>query len=291
MYVAKLHQRHFAFYDAAQDPHNPHRLALFGDLRKAIRSDQLLLYYQPKVVASSGQFCGVEALVRWHHPSQGLLMPDQFIPMAERTGMIVPLTTWVLETALQQCQAWARAGLPVNVAINLSAHSLQDAQLPRAIEQMLNRYSVSPKSLTFEITESALMADPTCALEVLTGLHALGVGLAIDDFGTGYSSLGYLKNLPVDEVKVDKSFVLSMGDVAATKDAAIVRSVIAMAHAMDLLVVAEGVESRVSWDLLHGLSCDTIQGYFISRPLPVTELESWMSALRMPAVLDISRLA
>ncbi len=280
MYVAKGARTGVACYDPAQDGYSTHRLTLMSDLRQAIATDALALYYQPKVECGDGGVVGVEALLRWSHPELGFIPPDQFIPLAEHTGQIAPLTEWVLRTALRQGQAWAQRGINLNLAVNLSARTLHDIRLPDLVADLLRQYDYTPAYLTLEITESALMIDPTRALDVLTRLAALGVHLAIDDFGTGYSSLGYLKRLPVDEVKIDKSFVLEMTGNA--KDAALVRSIVAMAHALDLSVVAEGVETREAWDLLRVLGCDVTQGYYLSRPIPVSELERWIAERSNP---------
>jgi EAL domain-containing protein (putative c-di-GMP-specific phosphodiesterase class I) len=213
-------------------------------------------------------------LLRWPHPQHGFIPPDQFIPLAEHTGLIGPLTQWVLDEALRQCAQWQRSGLMLAIQVNLSMRSLHDITLPKTVASLLDRHQVSAEYLTLEITESALMVDPGRALDVLTRLAEIGVRVAIDDFGTGYSSLGYLKRLPVHEVKIDKSFVLGMGDDG--RDEAIVRSVVAMAHALGLEVVAEGVENRTTWDLLLDLKCETAQGYYMCKPLPPAELEIWL---------------
>jgi len=284
MYTAKRAQSGHTIYDAAQDNHNPHRLALMGELRLALGAGALLLYYQPLVNLQSGALTGVEALLRWPRPDGSFIPPDQFIPLAEHTGLMMPLTDWVLNTALGQCRAWQDAGHAIGVQVNLSARTLQDMSLPERVDGLLRRYDVSPALLTLEITESALMADPVRAREVLIRLAAIGVRLAIDDFGTGYSSLAYLKNLPVDEVKIDKGFVLGMATAGADQaggDQAIVHSVVTLAHALRLTVVAEGVETTGAWDTLRVLGCDTAQGYLLSRPLPAVDLEAWFT--RAPA--------
>ncbi|HVA91343.1 MAG TPA: EAL domain-containing protein [Chloroflexota bacterium] len=276
MYVAKRSQSGVALYESAHDQHSIRRLELARDLRVAIREDGLRLYYQPKVALPSGQFRGVEALLRWSHPTHGFIPPDEFVPLAEHTGLIGSLTEWVLLTALRQGQAWREAGQIIPIAINLSARGLQDQQFPDLVDRHIARCGGAPGDLTLEITEGSLMTDPARAREVLVRLHALGVRLAIDDFGTGYSSLGYLKELPVDEVKIDKSFVLGMG-TGDRRDEAIVRSVVAMAHALGLSVVAEGVEDAVTFALLGTFGCDVAQGYYLSRPKPAVELNRWMN--------------
>jgi diguanylate cyclase (GGDEF)-like protein len=277
MYVAKRGHLGMAVYDATQDRHTLRRLELVHDLRKAVRDGDLLPYFQPKVALAAGQFCGVELLLRWPHRVHGFIPPDEFIPLAEQTGLVLPLTEWVLLSALAQAQAWREKGHGVPIAINLSTRSLQDPHFPDLLVGHLRRYEADPKDLTLEITESMLMADPRRAREVLVNLHALGLRIAIDDFGTGYSSLGYLKELPVDEVKIDKSFVIGMA-TGDRKDLAIVRSIIAMAHALDLVVVAEGVEDAASYGVLRELGTDIAQGYFLSRPCPAADFEQWLES-------------
>jgi EAL domain-containing protein (putative c-di-GMP-specific phosphodiesterase class I) len=208
--------------------------------------------------------------VRWRHPGRGLIAPDQFISLAEQTGTIKPLTVWVLRAALRQAKAWRAAGLAFPVAVNLSARTLHDPTLPEEIERLLAASGVPPDALGLEITESAIMVDPARAMEVLTRLSRMGVALSIDDFGTGYSSLGYLKKLPVAELKIDRSFVVQMDRDA--DDAVIVRSTIDLAHNLGLTVVAEGVENRATWDRLADLKCDAAQGYYLSRPVPAEDL-------------------
>jgi EAL domain-containing protein (putative c-di-GMP-specific phosphodiesterase class I) len=217
---------------------------------------------------------GVEALVRWPHPVEGLIPPDEFIPIAERTGLIGPMTAFVLRTALAESRRWEQAGQHLSVAVNLSARSLLDADLVDDIARALRLSGVDPSKLVLEITETSVMSDAEYAMRVLQRLSAMGVKLAIDDFGTGYSSLAYLKRLPVDEVKIDKSFVLNMQK--DDNDAVIVRSIIDLARNLGLRVVAEGVETTSTWDTLRDMGCDTGQGYVISRPLPADQLEAWL---------------
>ncbi|MBI3995999.1 MAG: EAL domain-containing protein [Nitrospirae bacterium] len=274
MYAAKRNGSGYVSYAPEQDQHSPRRLALMGELRQAIEQNQLFLHYQPKISLLTGRIIGVEALVRWQHPEYGFVPPDQFIGPAEQTGLIHPLTQWVLDTALRQCQVWREEGLDIRVAINLSVRNLQDLQLPGQVAERLQNYALSSDRLDLEITESAIMADPTRALQVLTGLDQLGIGLSIDDFGTGYSSLGYLKKLPVDTIKVDKSFVMDM--VSDESDTAIVKCAIAFGHNLGLKVVAEGVENRETWNRLAALGCDSAQGYYMSRPIPSAELARWI---------------
>ncbi len=271
MYVAKQAHIGFLVYDPAVDQHSPKRLALLGGLRRALERDELVLHYQPKADLATGQIRSVEGLVRWQHPEHGLLGPGEFIPLAERTGLIHPLTRWVLAAALDQAARWQRAGLHLSVAVNISTRCLLDPTFPDQVASQLTAWQLPSKLLVLEITESAVMADPARALEVLGRLHNLGVGLAVDDFGTGYSSMAYLKELPVDELKIDRSFVIQMAD--SPSDAVIVRSTIDLGHNLGLRVVAEGVETQHAWQELSALGCDVAQGYYLGRPMPAAELE------------------
>ncbi len=273
MYAAKHGGGGYVVYSTEQDHYSPHRLALIGELRYAIEHDDLVLHYQPKIHLQTGRVIGVEALVRWQHQHRGLIPPDEFIPLAERTGLIKPLTLSVVIAALRQAQMWHRDGLRLSVAVNLSARNLQDPQLPEQVARLLQSAGVAPACLELEITESTIMADPARALDVLTRLDRMGLVLAIDDFGTGYSSLGYLKRLPVSSIKIDKSFVRNMA--ADDNDAVIVRSTIELAHNLGLTVVAEGVETQYLWDRLAALGCDAAQGYYMSQPMPASDLTRW----------------
>jgi EAL domain-containing protein (putative c-di-GMP-specific phosphodiesterase class I) len=217
----------------------------------------------------------VEALVRWQHPRHGLMMPDEFIPLAEHTGLIKPLTQYVLHQALRQCRTWHQAGLELSVAVNLSVRSLQDEDFPDEVARLLEEHEVDPSWLELEITESAIVVDPIRALGVLGRLGVMGVGLSLDDFGTGYSSLAYLKRLPVREIKIDKSFIINMA--LDDNDAVIVRSTIELARNLGLQVVAEGVETQEMWTLLADLGCDLAQGYYLSRPIPAEDITSWLA--------------
>jgi diguanylate cyclase (GGDEF)-like protein len=274
MYAAKQAHAGFMVYDPAVDQHSPRRLALLGGLRRALERDELTLHYQPKAHLDSGEVLGVEALARWQHPDHGLLGPGEFIPLAERTGLIHPLTRWVLDAALRQAAEWHRAGHHLSVAVNVSTRSLLDAGFPEQVAGRLAHWEVPAGWLVLEVTESAVMADPALALDVLGRLHALGVGLAVDDFGTGYSSMSYLKALPVDELKVDRSFIGQMA--TSNSDAVIVRSTIDLGHNLGLRVVAEGVENQDAWEELKELGCDTAQGFFLGRPMPAEDLEAWL---------------
>jgi EAL domain-containing protein (putative c-di-GMP-specific phosphodiesterase class I) len=270
MYTAKRSNRGYAMYSPEFDQHSPERLAVVGDLRRAIDNDELALVYQPKVSLESGRCIGAEALIRWHHPQRGMVPPDQFIPLAEQTGLIQPLSRWVLSTALRQARAWHDAGVDIPIAVNLSMRDLHDPELPDTVAELLAKWDVAPTRLMVEITENGLMADPARALQTVIGLRTMGIRIAIDDFGTGYSSLAYLKRLPVDELKIDRSFVRELA--ADQDDLAIVRSTISLGHDLGLRIVAEGVEDAATLDLLAELGCDVGQGYHISRPVSPQQL-------------------
>jgi diguanylate cyclase (GGDEF)-like protein len=284
MYIAKEGPGGTVVYAPERDHYSPERLALVAELRRAIELDELLLHYQPQIEPETGRVGGVEALLRWHHPERGLVPPDQFVPLAERTGLIRPLTLWVMEAAMRQCAAWRRAGLDLPVAANLSASNLADADLPDAIERLLRRWAVPPGFLRLEITETAAMADPARTGAVLERLDAMGVELAIDDFGTGHSSLAHLRRLPVHELKIDRSFVATMA--TDRHDAVIVAATIDLGHNLGLRVVAEGVEDEETLRELTGRGCDLAQGYLFSKPLPAEELESWLRAWARSGVRD-----
>ncbi len=274
MYVAKRSSAGFALYDAKEDQHSLSRLSLAGELRHAIEFKQLVLFYQPKIDLKTGMVTAVEAVVRWDHPQRGLLLPDEFIPLAEHTGLIRPLTFFVLDEALHQIHLWQKADIELRMAINLSARHLQDEQLAGKIAASMQQWGVAADKLEFEITESAIMANPLRAMDTLVQLDIMGVGLSIDDFGTGYSSLVYLKQLPVDEIKIDKSFVIDMLD--NNEDMVIVRSTVDLAHNMGRRVVAEGVETLEVLNTLIEMGCDMAQGYYISRPLTAAVLTRWL---------------
>jgi len=274
MYLAKRADLDYAVYAPEQDQHSPGRLALVAELRKAIEDDELVLHYQPKVDPVQGRVVGFEALLRWPHARLGLVPPDQFIPLAEQTGLIRPLSLWVLNAALRQRREWQGTPLAVPIAVNLSMRNLHDPHLPDVVERLLDTWGGRPDWLVLEITESSLMADPGRALQVLARLCAMGLRISIDDFGTGYSSLAYLRQLPVHELKIDRSFVRQMSE----GDAVIVRSTISLGHDLGLTVVAEGVEDVATWERLGEFACDLIQGYLVSRPLPAAELDQWMKS-------------
>jgi diguanylate cyclase (GGDEF)-like protein/PAS domain S-box-containing protein len=273
MYVAKQRNLGVSSYDREVDSNTPERLALLGDLRRALHDDELFMHYQPKVDLSSGELCGAEALLRWQHPERGLIPPDDFIPLAENTGLIGPLTNHVLDLALAQIRVWADQGHPLQVAVNLSARNLLDERLDQAVANLLVKHGVGAALLKLEVTESAIMTDPVRATEVLQRLAALGITISIDDFGAGYTSIRQLKDLPISELKVDRSFVCDMETDAS--NSVIVRSVIDLGHNLGLSIVAEGVETQAGLDCLTGYGCDVVQGYFISRPMAVEAFDHW----------------
>jgi diguanylate cyclase (GGDEF)-like protein len=278
MYLAKDSAASHAVYEAAADPYSASKLSMVAELRRALAERQLEVHYQPKASLSNGEVDGVEALVRWNHPDRGLIPPNDFIPLAEHTGLINRLTVYVLDAALRQCAEWHGIGLELAVAVNLSVRNIADPELPDTVAALLGDHGVDPSRLVLELTESTLMADPVQAKDVLARLHAMGVGLAIDDFGTGYSSLTYLSELPVTELKIDRSFVMSMA--TSDGDAFIVRATIDLGRNLGLRVVAEGVETESVWNRLAELGCDVGQGYYLSRPVPATELTRWLVAAR-----------
>jgi EAL domain-containing protein (putative c-di-GMP-specific phosphodiesterase class I) len=258
-----------------QEPRNHKRQALENELRRGIDANELVLHYQPLVSFKTGQVGSVEALVRWRHQERGLVPPGQFIPLAERTRLIKPLSQWVLNSALGQCHAWRKAGLRLPVTVNLSMRNLHDPKLPDSVSELLSKWDLGADSLEVEITENGVTANPQRALQVLTRLSGMGVRVAIDDFGIGYSSLSRLKTLPVELIKIDQSFVSNM--VTNAGDHAIVRSVVDLGHNLGLGVVAEGVEDRATWDMLAALGCDAAQGYYVSRPMPPVDLVEWLN--------------
>jgi diguanylate cyclase (GGDEF)-like protein len=276
MYNAKERRAGVEAYDQESDSNDAGRLALMTELKGAIERGELFLAYQPKVDAADGAVRGVEALVRWRHPERGIVPPDEFVPLAERTGLIKPLTRWVLEAALRQCRAWEEEGVETAVAVNLTMIDLLDAALPDEIAGLLEREGLPASRLELEITESTIMADPLHVGDVLTRLSAMGITLTIDDFGTGYTSLAYLKRLPIDAIKIDRSFVSGMGTERG--DATIVRSVIDIGRNLGLEVVAEGVESQESWDRVRDFGCHQVQGYHVGRPLPAAETLAFLRA-------------
>jgi diguanylate cyclase (GGDEF)-like protein len=278
MYMAKENRSGYEFYDARRHEHrhDAGRLALIGELRRAMDETELVLYYQPKLSLKTGQAAGVEALARWHHPERGLLSPDEFIPLAERSNLLRPMTLYLLDSALRQANAWRAKGLEVSVAVNLSMQNLIDLRLPNDLARLLTSWRLPPGSLELEITESTIMADHRRAMTILSRLNKMGVTLTVDDFGTGYSSLAYLQSLPVSSIKIDKSFVMKMAEDPG--NATIVQSTIDLGHNLGLTVVAEGVEDVDSYNALAALGCDFAQGYFLSRPLSPDKATAWLEA-------------
>jgi len=273
--IAKSDVKGFCIYNPEDDPYSLERLKLYGELSSAISNKELALYYQPKIDIKTGKIKSVEALARWPHPVEGMISPEKFIPMIEQTGMIRPFTLWVLEEAIIQIKSWTQSGIDLSVAVNLSTRNLLDPSLPYYIQNLLDAHQVSANKLSLEITESAIMSRPESAIALLERLHEMGFGLSIDDFGTGYSSLAYLKKLPVDEIKIDQSFVYGL--ISNEDDAVIVHSTIDLAHNLGLTVVAEGVESKEIHDMLTTLGCDISQGYYFTRPIASEELSRWLS--------------
>ncbi|UOD29030.1 EAL domain-containing protein [Massilia violaceinigra] len=281
MYAAKQRNDGAVAYDAAMDKSSAKSLSLLTELRNAIERDEFRLHVQPKIRLDTGEVVGVESLVRWVHPVRGNVFPDEFIPFAEQTGFIRVLTRWVLDQSAALCSELQRQGVYLKISVNLSTRDLLDQDLPAKFKEILTRHQLDAGAFCLEITESAIMDDPVRAQQTLERLHAMGVDLSIDDFGTGYSSLAYLKRLPVDELKIDKSFVLNMeNDIGDTK---IVRSTIDLGHNMGLRVVAEGIESEAVWRLLAALGCDQGQGYFMSRPIAADKLLGWIAGWTPPA--------
>ncbi|HSZ30392.1 MAG TPA: bifunctional diguanylate cyclase/phosphodiesterase, partial [Pseudonocardiaceae bacterium] len=252
------------------------RFQLITQFRHALDTGQVDVHFQPQIALSTQRVIGVEALVRWHHPEFGMLDPAEFVTLVETTGLIDLLTAYVLDRSLAQCRSWLDRGLSLSVAVNLSVRNLADTGFPHRVTEALTRYRVPPALLGFELTESAVMSDPERALPVLRGLHELGVRIAVDDFGTGYSSLAYLRRLPVDEVKIDKSFVLGLASDLG--DLAVVRAIVELGHSLGLIVVAEGVEQDSTRDQLVEMGCDVAQGFLISRPLGPDRFDAWLAA-------------
>lgn len=273
MYRAKRSDGHYSFYcgDGSGDSH---QLQFTGQLRHALDRNQFELHYQPKITLDGKQVCGVEALIRWQHPDKGLVRPAHFLPIAEQIGLMTPITSWVLVTALKQCKAWRDKGLHMPVSVNVSARSFQNPRLLERIQWALDEADVPGDCLELEITEDTLMSDLERGTHTLNQLHELKVGVAVDDFGTGYSSLSYLKRLPINTLKIDKSFLTDMANSGS--DALIVRSIIDLGHNLGFRVVAEGVEDAAVWDLLVQLGCDAVQGYHISQPLPDAIFTEWL---------------
>jgi len=278
MYVAKRNNSGHAFYDPSYDVGQREHLSLLSELRRAVEESQLRAYYQPQIDLATGRVRGVEALVRWRHPTRGLLSPVEFMPYAEQTGFVRVVTRWMLAVTVRQCGKWAAQGMPLQVSVNISARDLMNRELPYVVADLLRTHAVPAHLLCLEITESSFMEDPKHAQATLQQLDGLGIKLAIDDFGTGFSSLAYLKKLPVAELKIERSFVMGMAE--DKDDRVIVRSTIELAHNLGLLVVAEGVENEDALEQLRELGCDFVQGYLVCGPLRRRTLESWLQESR-----------
>ena len=289
MYVAKQDNLGFVVYSRELDDHSPHRLTLMSELREAIKCDELQLHYQPKVLSASDELDSVEALVRWQHKIHGLMPPDDFIPLAERTGLIQDLTIWTLKEALKQCAEWHKQNINIGVAVNLSPQCLLNPEFPEILTGLLASYGFPAEFLTLEITETSIMAGADRSLKILERIHKMGVSFSIDDFGTGYSSLAYLKKLPVSEIKIDKSFVLEM--LKDESDATIVKATIQLGHNLGLKVVAEGVEDEKTYLVLKDMGCDILQGFFISRPAPAKDFVDWVQRQGKDGVLSNNKLS
>jgi diguanylate cyclase (GGDEF)-like protein len=286
MYTAKGSLTGLSVFSAEHEKDGAGRLALMSDLRRAVDEGELILYYQPQIDLRTGSMTSVEALVRWMHPKRGLVGPDEFIPLAERTGLIKRLTRTVLTEAIRQARAWELAGLRVPIAVNLSMRNIHDPQLPQTIAQLLQRWDARPELLRLEMTETVLAADPQRALQTMDSLRAMGVHIALDDFGIGYSSLAYLNRLPLDEIKIDKSFVIGMIDDESS--ATIVRATVDLGHGLGYGVVAEGVENAETRQRLSALGCDAIQGYLVARPMPADQTAEWIGKAGLPTVATIA---
>jgi diguanylate cyclase (GGDEF)-like protein len=274
MHAAKRDQAGVALWDERYDEHGEQRLSLLADLRKAVDNDELALTYQPKIALGEGGEHFVEALVRWQHPTRGLVPPSEFVPLAEQTGYIRTVSQWVLGRAIAQCAEWRTRGLSMNVSVNISARDLFDSELPAWLTEVLEREGCSAQWLTLEIAERAIVNEPGHALKSLERLHGLGCRLAIDDYGTGNSSVAHLRRLPLDELKIDKSCVAGMAVNAS--DALVVRTTIELAHELGFAVAATGVENEMTLEQLRELRCDSVQGFLLSRPLPADDVPSWV---------------
>ena len=275
MYTAKGDRSGWALYSSDLDQHSAERLALAGRLRRAIADHELMLYYQPKVDLATNQPVGFEALIRWEHPDRGLIPPDEFIPIAERTDLIRPLTSFVFSTAIAQAAAWHRAGHDLHVSVNLSPRNLGEDDLVGSIARLLRQHDLPPAALVVELTETTVMANPTRSAEVMRRLQQLGVKVSIDDFGTGHSSLAYLTTLPNDELKIDKSFIQAIATDPNAKT--VVRAIIDLARSLHLNVVAEGIETDDDANVLRALGCAAGQGYLYSKPIPPHHIDAWLT--------------
>lgn len=275
MYQAKSAGSEFIFYDPKEDQYTAQRLNMLCNLPDAMDSGQIIMHYQPIINLRDGKVWGVEAMARWQHPELGLVMPDEFIPLAVQSNLMRQLSQYILQVTIEQLAALQQDGFDIRMSVNLSVQDIQDVLLPQKLRRLIQQHQVNPARLILEITENSVMSDSYTVRTVIEQLHDMGISLAIDDFGTGYSSLAYLKQIPADEIKVDKSFVRDMA--VDDNDAVIVRTTIELAHNMGRKVIAEGVEDREAYDLLEILRCDLVQGYFICKPVPETKLRQWLA--------------
>ncbi len=274
MYLSRETHARYKIYSFDQDRHSPFRLGLMGGLRSAIDRGEMFFVYQPKVQLQTKSVVGVEGLIRWRHRDHGILFPNQFIPISEGTGLIRHLAHWSVDAALRQCHTWYQANLQIPVAVNLSARNLFDKALITHIHDLLARTQIPPSLLEIEITESHIIENFPRSIDSLKELRQSGVRFSLDDFGTGYSQLGYIKDLPVDEIKIDSSFIIAMKE--NTKDRMIVRSMIDLAHALGYQVIAEGVEDPITLEQLTEMGCDAAQGHYVCPPLPIEKVNEWL---------------
>jgi diguanylate cyclase (GGDEF)-like protein len=280
---ARREKRALAIYQDALKPAARDQLSLLGELRRAVEHDELRLYFQPKIELRTGRVAGAEVLLRWQHPTRGLLSPVDFIPFAEQTGFIRWLTRWTLDHSMAQAAQWHRAGMALNLAVNISSEDIGDARFDSRVAVLLSRHQLPPSLLTLELTETGFIEDPARAVQMLDAIAALGVGLSIDDFGTGYSSLNHLAKMPVDEMKIDRSFLQSLE--SDPEFATVVRSAIDMGHGLGLKVVAEGIETPAAANTLREFGCDIAQGYFYAKPMPLEAFGAWMTGkTRVPII-------
>jgi EAL domain-containing protein (putative c-di-GMP-specific phosphodiesterase class I) len=280
---ARREKRSLAIYENALEPAARDQLSLLGELRHAVEHDELRLHFQPKIELNTGRVAGAEVLLRWQHPTRGLLTPADFIPFAEQTGFIRWLTRWTLDHSMAQASQWHRAGMALNLAVNISAEDIGDSRFDARVASLLSRHQLPPSLLTLELTESGAIEDPARALHMLAAIAALGVSLSIDDFGTGYSSLSHLARMPVHEMKIDRSFIESLE--SDPEFATVVRSAIDMGHGLGLKVVAEGIETAAAANRLREFGCDIAQGYHYARPMSREAFEAWLKGRsRVPVI-------
>ena len=287
MYAAKQQKNGYAIYSTTLDHHSSRRLTLMGELRQALQEEELILYYQPQIDLEGKKVNKAEALIRWQHPEHGLLNPCEFIDLAERTGLIKDVTRWVLNESIKQILLWQQRGLSMSLAVNFSPACLLSQELLEIMTGILSSHDLGGSVLTVEITETSIIKDPDMTYKILNRLKALGADISIDDFGIGYSSLAHLKKLPVNEMKIDKSFVMDM--LENEDDRIIVKSIIDLGHNLGLTVVAEGVETKETAQRLRELNCDLLQGYYFSKPLPADHFEAWHASLSSASFNELSQ--